>query len=52
MRSPRHLWSGDWRIDAATVAEELAKHRVANEEPAERRPAHERLARVRPAEYR
>ncbi len=28
MSAPRHLWSGDWRFDSASAAEELAKRRT------------------------
>jgi hypothetical protein len=35
MSAPRHLWSGDWRLDSATAAEELAKRRAKVREPAE-----------------
>ena len=38
MSAPRHLWSGNWRLDSATVAEELAGRRAKTEEPAEVRP--------------
>ncbi len=34
MSSPRHLWSGDWQLDSAAVAEELARRRAQSEEPA------------------
>src|SRR5438876_579370 len=34
MSAPRHLWSGDWRLDSAAAAKELAKRRAQNEEPA------------------
>jgi PDZ domain len=37
MSSPRHLWSGDWRLESDAVAEELAKRRAPTEEPAETR---------------
>ncbi len=29
MSSPRHLWSGDWRTESITAAEELARRRAA-----------------------
>jgi PDZ domain len=35
MSAPRHLWSGDWRLDSAAAAEELARHRAEVQEPAE-----------------
>jgi hypothetical protein len=35
MSAPRHLWSGDWRLDSAAAAEELARRRAEAEEPAE-----------------
>ena len=28
MSAPRHLWSGDWRLDSAAAAEELARRRA------------------------
>ncbi len=38
MSSPRHLWSGDWQLDSAAVAEELARRRAQSEEPADSGP--------------
>jgi membrane-associated protease RseP (regulator of RpoE activity) len=38
MSSPRHLWSGDWQLDSAAVAEELAKQRARSGEPEEPAP--------------
>jgi hypothetical protein len=35
MSAPRHLWSGDWRLDSAAAAEELARRRAGAQEPAE-----------------
>ncbi len=35
MSSPRHLWSGDWQLDSAAVAEELARRRARSGEPEE-----------------
>jgi hypothetical protein len=34
MSAPRHLWSGDWRLDSAAAAEELARRRAEVPEPA------------------
>jgi S1-C subfamily serine protease len=31
MSAPRHLWSGDWQLDSAEAAEELAARRAQNE---------------------
>jgi hypothetical protein len=39
MGSPRHLWSGDWQLDSAAAAEELAKRRAQSPEPEEPAPA-------------
>lgn len=49
MGSPRHLWSGDWRSDSATVAEELAKRRANGAEPAENLPPVAAPAKTRSA---
>jgi S1-C subfamily serine protease len=38
MTAPRHLWSGDWQLDSATAAEELAKRRAQTDEPADTEP--------------
>jgi PDZ domain len=38
MGSPRHLWSGDWQLDSAAAAEELAKRRAQSPEPEEPAP--------------
>ena len=38
MGSPRHLWSGDWQLDSATTAEELARRRAQTPEPEEPTP--------------
>jgi membrane-associated protease RseP (regulator of RpoE activity) len=38
MSSPRHLWSGDWQLDSATAAEELARRRAQSPEPEEPTP--------------
>ena len=39
MSSPRHLWSGDWQLDSATAADELAKRRAQSPEPEEPAPS-------------
>ena len=39
MGSPRHLWSGDWQLDSAAAAEELAKRRARAPEPEEPAPS-------------
>jgi hypothetical protein len=36
MSAPRHLWSGDWRLDSAAAAEELARRRAEAEKPPEK----------------
>ncbi len=50
MSAPRHLWSGDWRLDSAAAAEELAERRSLAEErtapPAEQSPS--KVVRARP----
>jgi PDZ domain len=33
MSSPRHLWSGDWQLDSAAAADELARRRAQTPEP-------------------
>ncbi len=38
MGSPRHLWSGDWQLDSATAADELARRRAQTPEPEEPTP--------------
>jgi PDZ domain len=38
MSSPRHLWSGDWQLDSATAAEELARRRAQTPEGEEPTP--------------
>ena len=35
MSAPRHLWSGDWRLDSAAAADELARRRAEAEAPTE-----------------
>jgi S1-C subfamily serine protease len=39
MGSPRHLWSGDWQLDSAASAEELARRRAQEPEPEEPAPS-------------
>jgi hypothetical protein len=34
MSAPRHLWSGEWQLDSAAVAEELARRRAQAEDSA------------------
>jgi predicted metalloprotease with PDZ domain len=34
MSAPRHLWSGDWQLESAAAAEELARRRARTEAPA------------------
>ena len=38
MTAPRRLWSGDWRVESAAHAEELANRREQSQEPAGARP--------------
>jgi PDZ domain len=38
MSSPRHLWSGDWQLDSAAVADELAKRRAQTDDHADSGP--------------
>jgi hypothetical protein len=33
MSAPRHLWSGDWQLESAAIAEELARRRAQIGEP-------------------
>jgi hypothetical protein len=35
MSAPRHLWTGDWRLESSALAEELAARRARGEEPSE-----------------
>ena len=35
MSAPRHLWSGDWQLESAAAAEELAERRGQIAEPLE-----------------
>ncbi|HEY4826144.1 MAG TPA: PDZ domain-containing protein [Solirubrobacteraceae bacterium] len=54
MGSPRHLWSGDWQLESAAAAEELARRRAQApptepdepDPPAPRRPRRRRAIRV------
>ena len=38
MSAPRHLWTGDWRLESSALTEELAARRARGEEPAEPEP--------------
>ncbi len=38
MSAPRHLWSGDWRLESAAAAEGLAERRAQTEPPGDTRP--------------
>lgn len=45
MSAPRHLWSGDWELESAAAADELARHRPQPDED----PPTEEIAPPRPS---
>jgi hypothetical protein len=49
MSGPRHLWSGDWRLESSAHAEDLAARRARPEARAENEPEVEPRRRARSA---